>query len=565
METTAYPRPATLAALLALDASRRTVGIADGLVPLEACAPKSWDFSAPTLTVDDSDSFAEYSLCPDSATFAQEFYKAYPALQGVPLDGLLVAGGAVGQFLQRRGGEKRLWTAADVDLFVHGHASPAEAQARLRRLIADLDAAAHERERAALRGRLEKVEAEYRPASSRAARPRAAEAKPKGLSEAQERDAHRAAASCRRLLESFASLEFAPKKAGGNKWAPRRPAEVDAEDWVLVLSHVPNFYYALPSVSAVRTAGSVTIESGGLRLQVVLRHYAAPSEVLHGFDLGAAAAGFDGARVWLTELGRFSYEHRCLVVDTSRRSLTFEARLVKYHKRGFNLVLPGLDVGALPRRNLKYGYKEVADLPGFPFAYAAVDGNRVAFEAFPKTFGASSDYGPEGADEADAGFAWAYMNLYRLVNGRTDFIYAAAGDGYAAADAVLTKPPHLTLEMMHATYNAFRKTCWDGARLNARTLERYVPATPVKDITAAVFAAGRPMDAVLDEAFTAQRAEATRLWKLHIQEADHSALPWVTENPGGQQGPLTGSRSPIVENPGDWYGEYLRRDNEESA
>jgi len=549
--TPAYPRPATLSALLAFDAGQRVVGIAGGLVPLEACAPQSWDFSAPTLTAKDlGGAYGEKTLCPDSTAFAQGFYKAYPALQGVPLDGLLVAGSAAGQFLPRVGSEAaRLWTAADVDLFLHGHATPADSQARLRRFIADLDAASHRREREAIRDRLKAAAAEDGPTPSR---PRAVNLAGQGGARAE---------ACRRILGVFDELEFAPGEDLVT-WRPMRPQSMKEEIWAHALHLAPNMGYMLPEVEVTRTAGSITIYADSVCLQVVLRHYATPSEILHGFDLGPAAVGFDGARVWLTEMGRFAYEHRCLVVDTGRRSLTYEARLAKYHSRGFNLVLPGLSMAALPRRNLKYGYKDVADLPGFPFAYSAIVGNRIEFDAFPVTFGPCSDYGAEDKpDPAEENcFARAYMNLYRLVNGRTDFIYAAEGLGYAVADAVLTKPPHLTLEMMQSLYDQFRGTCWDGARLNTRALERYVPVAPVKDIAAAVFAEGRPMGDVLDAAFAAQRAEATRLWKLRIQGADHSVLPWVTENPGGQQGPLTGSRNPVVENPADWYGEYLAQD-----
>ena len=60
------------------------------------------------------------------------------------------------------------------------------------------------------------------------------------------------------------------------------------------------------------------------------RLYKSPAEVLMGFDIDCATVGYDGKRVW--SLPRF---HRAItkqynLVDVSRRSTTYESRLMKY-------------------------------------------------------------------------------------------------------------------------------------------------------------------------------------------------------------------------------------------
>jgi hypothetical protein len=65
---------------------------------------------------------------------------------------------------------------------------------------------------------------------------------------------------------------------------------------------------------------------------------------LHGFDLGSSAVGFDGKDVYFTTLSKFSYENMVNVVDTTRRSTTYERRLHKYLKRGFSIAIPKLDL-----------------------------------------------------------------------------------------------------------------------------------------------------------------------------------------------------------------------------
>ena len=84
-----------------------------------------------------------------------------------------------------------------------------------------------------------------------------------------------------------------------------------------------------------------------LTVQVVLRLYDSPSEVLHGFDVDCACVGFDGTAVWALP--------RCVrALRTGVNVLnplhawpnrpTYEFRLVKYASRGFAVAVPSLDL-----------------------------------------------------------------------------------------------------------------------------------------------------------------------------------------------------------------------------
>lgn len=535
-----YTRPATLAALLEHDAAHRKVGIKGGLIPLELLEPQSWDFSAPTLVKANGSAYRERKLCTSATTFAEEFYKKHEFLRGVPLNGMLVAGSSVGAIVDTDGG----WYPNDVDLFLYGHESTAAAEARIERFISDLDRAVRAK---GARKTLEQLDARI-----------------KEVSETKSRTADADLACLKELSTAIRESLLACFWRRGNKMVLKSPPLYDETNWADVMKlafpgqkHPGSF--ELPHVQIVRTSGSISIlVDHSHEMQIVLRHYATASEILHGFDLGSAAVGFDGVNVWLTALGRFAYECGYNVVDTSRRSLTYESRIMKYFHRGFELILPGLDVGQLPRRNLKYDYKEVADLPRLVFGYAAIDGNRIHHYEFIRKVLPESDY---DVDDGYDGFAVAYLNLWRLVNGDKNFVFTAKGRGFLTATDVLTKPPHLTIDMIHRAYDEFRKACWDGARLNVRTIERYLPTASLAELSRIVFegasadSTDKKMQAQLTAAFAIQRAEAVRLWQERIRDANHTALPWVTENPGGQAGPLTGSLNPIFEDPRAWYGD----------
>ena len=66
------------------------------------------------------------------------------------------------------------------------------------------------------------------------------------------------------------------------------------------------------------------------KIQFIHRLYASIDQVLGGFDLGPSMIGWDGNRFWTTELGAYSAFHQLIIVDTARRSTSFEFRINKY-------------------------------------------------------------------------------------------------------------------------------------------------------------------------------------------------------------------------------------------
>lgn len=100
-------------------------------------------------------------------------------------------------------------------------------------------------------------------------------------------------------------------------------------------------------VVITRTAGAVTFSVFGIRYQVILRGYSTIAEVLHGFDIAACAAAFDGTTTWVTELGQFALSTACFPLRLDARRNSLEARIDKYIKRGFGLILLDLNVEKL--------------------------------------------------------------------------------------------------------------------------------------------------------------------------------------------------------------------------
>jgi hypothetical protein len=81
-------------------------------------------------------------------------------------------------------------------------------------------------------------------------------------------------------------------------------------------------------------------------IQIVCRLYHSVAQILLGFDLDCCALAYNGADVVSLPRGLRALQTRQNIVDTTRQSTTYEARLYKYARRGFAVAVPGLDAGA---------------------------------------------------------------------------------------------------------------------------------------------------------------------------------------------------------------------------
>ncbi|KAJ2920866.1 hypothetical protein H1R20_g16229, partial [Candolleomyces eurysporus] len=97
-------------------------------------------------------------------------------------------------------------------------------------------------------------------------------------------------------------------------------------------------------VTCVWTKHAVTIHSQYpyCPVQIVLRLYKSPSEVLTGFDVDARCFAFDSRAVWGNPRGIIVHMHQCNTVDVTRRSPSYEVRLAKYSERSFEILVPDL-------------------------------------------------------------------------------------------------------------------------------------------------------------------------------------------------------------------------------
>ncbi|KAM3416213.1 hypothetical protein BST61_g7819 [Cercospora zeina] len=101
----------------------------------------------------------------------------------------------------------------------------------------------------------------------------------------------------------------------------------------------------LTETTTVRTKNAITIVSQypTRHVQIVLRVYKSISEILTGFDVDCSCAAFDGKQVYASPRAIAAYITQINTIDLSRRSPSYENRLSKYARRGFEVYWPNLD------------------------------------------------------------------------------------------------------------------------------------------------------------------------------------------------------------------------------
>ncbi|KAI9150792.1 hypothetical protein HJFPF1_10569 [Paramyrothecium foliicola] len=101
----------------------------------------------------------------------------------------------------------------------------------------------------------------------------------------------------------------------------------------------------LADATTIRTKNAITIVSQypTRHIQIVLRLYKSVSEILTGFDVDCSCFAFDGTQVYATPRGITSFCSQTNTIDLTRRSPSYESRLAKYARRGFEVYYSDFD------------------------------------------------------------------------------------------------------------------------------------------------------------------------------------------------------------------------------
>jgi len=308
--------------------------------------------------------------------------------------------------------------------------------------------------------------------------------------------------------------------------------------------------YIIGNYKLIRNKNTIAIflEDEEIKIQLIFRLYCTISEILHGFDLGSSAVGYDGDNVYFTSLGKFCHEHSCNIIDTTRRSTTYEYRLAKYFGRGFNIVLPKFDITKLRTTYFKYGESEICELPHFIFGYKSIVGNKIIIDQFYNKYTNNSDYDLEPMNPLNVYYQSFKINIINLINNVDYFYYVSSHIDEDDVD-ILNKPPRLSVGSIVTFYNDIREKL-NQKNIDVNLIKKFITVEKIEDIMSNMFDKDIETSTYFDELIAKQILSAQKKLEKLLAK-DHNKIDWITKNPGTQ---LTSSFNPIIEDESKWYG-----------
>lgn len=329
-------------------------------------------------------------------------------------------------------------------------------------------------------------------------------------------------------------------------------------------------------VLIVRTENAITITHPCKLmpdLQIILRRYDTPSQVLHGFDIGSCAMGFWNGKFITTSLGKFSLEYKMNIFDISRCSYTYEYRLFrKYLSRGYGVILPDLDAekvgsvlcvccGAVARLNRYFTISGDMNslLFGESVKHDLTREQRDNVFTCLHTGYCNSDYSFIGKIDI---YRIISYNLKRMITSLYDkdvparFRYGKLCSFETIVDNILSVHfSHVSKEDINILleYNPI----FDGTKLDIRRAKRYYSLDTIKEYSNYLIdLEGAHKPSIVEKLMREKQVEVlfSKIQELY-PEGLTIPVKWRLDNPEEQ---LTGSFHTRITTVEEWYGEYYK-------
>ena len=312
--------------------------------------------------------------------------------------------------------------------------------------------------------------------------------------------------------------------------------------------HMPT--YNTVQFSTGKSPEAVTIRvnycSDAPTVQIILRAYKHVTHIPLGFDIGSSSVllGMGENPVMVaSSMGKLALTTGINVVDMTRLSPSYAYRQIKYLERGYDLVMPNMDISKIPQDNLVHGYPQVISLPNFKFLASSTFGNTVNVKTIIQMTCPDSDY-----SFMDDPCVAVHVNLQNLLKGVDRYFYA--NEEGATLNDLLDASPTLGMEALYQYYRKLPDQIWTDSKINLRLFRRHVK------VGLDVFDAANSVEKsqLLKEALEEDFQKTKALWETKINVAGRSGVVWITDNPASQR--HTGSFTPQECTEQEWYGKY---------
>lgn len=317
------------------------------------------------------------------------------------------------------------------------------------------------------------------------------------------------------------------------------------------------------NVDVIRSQFAITIRLKYQRpIQIVLRSYSTPSEVLHGFDLGSSAVGILGDQVITTGYGKFCFERMINILNLPRRSLTYESRLIKYCHMGFRLVLPDF----VNPNNHEYIKLNCLEINCTMVLFNKYQISQCKFKNSEKGYSTELNdltrdsitklnierlarWCPGNTKKPSLIYFMKCYSVREMIETMSDMTIA-----YPRITPVVIGDTKTKICNLNTFYNEI--TLYNGVQIDTANFKRYLPYCPITDIADIILELS-PTDR--DAYFRLLRLQHIERVKEHLEiynrDNGGQKIQWILKNPGCQ---LVGLSELTAIGKANWYGEYYK-------
>ena len=299
---------------------------------------------------------------------------------------------------------------------------------------------------------------------------------------------------------------------------------------------------------------SVSLSSVSHPIQIVLCITDSMETLSRSADMAVTGIAFDGKEVLINDEAKWELENMSIKVRPGDSYPRME-RLMKYFHKGFDVILPELDIEKIPKSYIGLGLVDAIKTRDLGFSYSAVDGNRISLGSFltgktrtqggnvdkgnDYTGGGSSDYGGNEKEKNFNSRALLFENIKILANAcrskKKSVETIPSFAVYAEADFVcdVLKPwPDLTSRQITNTYLGISGSIYKNGVLNFGAFKKFLTVTSLADTLKRMSEVSDDITAhtqkVIDEAVQAQVA-ASNAMIVELREKFVNAKPPVTK------------------------------------
>jgi len=326
------------------------------------------------------------------------------------------------------------------------------------------------------------------------------------------------------------------------------------------------------SVQRFRNVYTVQIPSLSVPLQLIATPYEDLHHLFGHVDLQCTAVAYYKNEVQFSELGKFSFENLAVPLDKTFKDISQIKRLVKYFDKGFDIILPDLDISKIRTNNFKFELSEMLDLPYLNIQVSDAHSNKV--EAVSLTPSKLCQEEADNDEESKAmypekggptGGIGIHKNISNLLHGKLqDFVYEGQGPSYKNA---FLERPLLTERMIINTFKTVEQKVYTKGALKLNSLEKFFTVKKLSEI----------LDDLIVKYVKNQEASGSLgsilgpKFQRHLEEQIKELVKKQIEETKAKLMELQKSEIPLpidaIENrlisatPAEWYGEYFKAED----